>query len=275
VTHSQSTNEYYLHSSVDTKNDQSHFLATINQEQLERIILPLADMRREDVLKIGEGMGLKFEADYQQANECFINDKNLGFYIDRTVAKLLIPEGEMINEKESRSITALAEGAHHYYLGESHLRPVPNISIDKDHVVTKKDFLKSQVFIGAKSETLCQSITLERFHFINRMDLTKPCKCFMRITSGAAAIPVMLLFKTNKIILVQLIEPIKLHLNKGMSISFYYKKSAGTKLIGAGVIVSGGEIEIEDRIYTKNDLPQDDDEIARLNAKKLELNFKF
>jgi tRNA U34 2-thiouridine synthase MnmA/TrmU len=227
------------------------------------------------VLKIGEGMGHKFVTDYQQKDECFISDKNLGFYIDRTVAKLLIPEGEMIYEKETRSVTSLEEGAHHYYLGESHLKPLPSLNIEKDFIVTRKEFTNSQVFIGAKVDSLYQSIILERFHFINRMDLTKPCKCFMRTSANAVAIPVMLLFKTNNIVVAQMSEPIKHHLHKGMSISFYYKKSAGAKLIGAGIIVSGGEIEIEDRIYTKNDLPQDEEELARLRAKRQELDFKF
>jgi|GEM_PF-645679 len=280
VTHSQSTGEYYLHSAVDSKHDQSHFLSMMKQAHLERVIFPLADMRREDVLKIGEGMGLKFSNDYvlkdtnQIYQECFVRDENLGFFVEKMAPRALLPEGEILNEADSRFVASI-EGGHHYYLGQTKLRPAPNINIDKDLMVVKKQFLKGQVFVAPGRDKLYQALTLEHFQFLNKLDQTKPCKCYMRTTPEAKPVEVRLQFKNNQVAVIEIIDEFKAQLYPGMTFSFYYKKTPGAKLIGSGVLVSGGELEIEDRIYNKQSLPHDDEELAKIRAKKLEMDFKF
>lgn len=76
-------------------------------------------------------------------------------------------------------------------------------------------------------------------------------------------------------VVVELIEDLRGHFFKGMTFCFYFKKIPGAKLIGSGILVSGGMLEIEDRTYNNKDLPYDEEELAKIRAKKLELDFKF
>lgn len=86
--------KYYLKKGKDPKKDQSYFLSTLNQDQLSRIIFPISDYLKRDIIKIGEEQ--KFPAvQTRESNElCFIETGHYSDYI-KSVSNLKVETGDI------------------------------------------------------------------------------------------------------------------------------------------------------------------------------------
>ena len=72
ISRSAETGEYSLERAVDSAKDQSYFLFTLGQRELERLIFPLGNKTKTEVRKIAEDMGLRVAAKAESMGVCFI-----------------------------------------------------------------------------------------------------------------------------------------------------------------------------------------------------------
>jgi tRNA-specific 2-thiouridylase len=87
---------------VDRAKDQSYFLHRLTQEQLARVVFPLATLKKPDVRRIAREARLPVAEKKDSTGICFIGERPfrefLNRYLPRTPGVMRTPEGRVIGE---------------------------------------------------------------------------------------------------------------------------------------------------------------------------------
>ena len=94
-TESGGEKRYYLSSSADSKKDQTYMLWRLSQRVLSHLVMPLADLTKEEVRAEVRRLGL-VSLDRPDSQEiCFIPDNDHGAFIKDRIGEL--PEGDFVD----------------------------------------------------------------------------------------------------------------------------------------------------------------------------------
>ena len=95
-------NRHRLLKAADTGKDQTYFLNQVRENQLERVLFPLASMPKSEVRKIAEKNGLATANKKDSTGICFIGERNfrkfLQTYLPAQPGKILTLDGETVGE---------------------------------------------------------------------------------------------------------------------------------------------------------------------------------
>ena len=87
---------------ADQNKDQTYFLNQLSQSQLENVLFPLSDLKKEDVRRIAEEHGLSTAKKKDSTGICFIGERNfrkfLQEYLPAQPGKILTLGGEEVGE---------------------------------------------------------------------------------------------------------------------------------------------------------------------------------
>ncbi|MFZ3122629.1 MAG: tRNA 2-thiouridine(34) synthase MnmA [Thermodesulfovibrionales bacterium] len=129
---------------IDPKKDQSYFLYVLRREELERLLLPLGDYKKEDVRKIANNLGLPTAQRPESQEICFIEDRNYFKFIDN-ISQFTCGPGPIIDM--SGGILGEHKGIYHYTIGQ---RKGLGISSPHPLYVVKIDAEKNIVYVGSQ-----------------------------------------------------------------------------------------------------------------------------
>lgn len=79
----ENNGQFELLKAVDDTKDQSYFLHRLNQEQLSRTIFPLGEIRKTEVRKIAENIGLPNARKKDSTGICFIGERPFRAFLSR------------------------------------------------------------------------------------------------------------------------------------------------------------------------------------------------
>ena len=96
----------------DKEKDQTYFLALLNQDQISRLIFPLADYTKEQVYEIAKKEGIDI-APRQSQDLCFVVDKSMPDFLKEEVG---IKSGKIYDTKGN--VLGTHQGLHFYTLGQ-------------------------------------------------------------------------------------------------------------------------------------------------------------
>lgn len=86
----------------DANKDQSYFLYTLGQEQLERTLFPLGELEKPRVRQLAHDAGFLNHAKKDSTGICFIGERNfrefLGQYLPAQPGDMYTPEGVLVGE---------------------------------------------------------------------------------------------------------------------------------------------------------------------------------
>lgn len=82
----RSGDSYRLLKAVDPAKDQSYFLYTLGQRQLERLLMPIGDFRKTEVRKKAAALGLPTAARRESQDICFIPDNDYRSFVTKNIA---------------------------------------------------------------------------------------------------------------------------------------------------------------------------------------------
>lgn len=90
----------YISKAKDEKKDQSYFLYKLNQFEIARIIFPLGDFEKTEVVEIAKNAGIKIPSSESQ-DVCFMKNEGklkdfLGMKIKETPGNIVTEEGEIV-----------------------------------------------------------------------------------------------------------------------------------------------------------------------------------
>jgi tRNA-specific 2-thiouridylase len=104
---------YRLLRGRDANKDQSHFLYTLGQAQLDRTLFPLGELEKPQVRELAQTAGFLNHAKKDSTGICFIGERNfrefLGQYLRAQPGEMYTPSGELIGNHD---------GLMYYTLGQ-------------------------------------------------------------------------------------------------------------------------------------------------------------
>ncbi|HIY91356.1 tRNA 2-thiouridine(34) synthase MnmA [Companilactobacillus sp. HBUAS56275] len=86
----------------DANKDQTYFLSTVQQDQLQKALFPIGGMQKSEVRRIAEEAGLATAKKKDSTGVCFIGERNfrkfLSEFLPAQSGKMMTPDGEIKGE---------------------------------------------------------------------------------------------------------------------------------------------------------------------------------
>lgn len=206
--------EYYLlKKGRDLKKDQSYVLFSLQQEQLQHILLPLGRYTKEDIRKKAKELGLSVHNKPESQEICFIPDNNYhNFFQDRgtmsRVGPILDKQGKEIGEHKGIYFFTIGQRKG---LGKAFGKPLYVIEIDKN---------KNALIVGEKEDLFRDELIASKVSWISKNPPLRPItvKAKIRYTHKEATASVAPL--SNGQVKVKFIKP-QLSITPGQAVVFY------------------------------------------------------
>lgn len=136
--------KFFLQKGFDPTKDQSYFLWTLKSEQLEKIIFPVGNLKKEEVRKIAKKNNLPVADKKDSQGICFLGDIDLKEFLKHYIKE---KKGNVLNEKGET--VGFHEGATFYTLGERRgftiSKKTPN---DMPYYIYDKDIKKNILYVS-------------------------------------------------------------------------------------------------------------------------------
>lgn len=212
-----------LYKSVDKNKDQTYFLSQITKEELNRILLPLEGIEKEQVREIARKIGLITADKKDSIDVCFIN-KKFSEYISSNIKST---PGNIINI-DNNEILGEHKGLSYYTIGQR--RGLDIGGTDGRCYVVGKNIEKNILYvaIGENSDALISdSAIIENVNIFNE----KVEKCTAKFRYRQEEEPVEVKYLSDDKVLVSYPQGIK-SVTPGQACAFYNKEEC----LGGGII---------------------------------------
>ena len=210
---------------VDSNKDQTYFLSQVSHEQLENVLFPIGDMKKDEVRKIAEEYDLITAHKKDSTGICFIGERNFKNFLKNYLPN---QSGDVINI-ETNEVVGKHIGLMNYTIGQ---RKGLNIGGFKDKMfVVGKDLTKNVLYIclGEDNDYLVSTSCL--VNEINYLEKEKRTKCTAKFRYRQEDVPVELVWLPNNEVLVKYEQGVKF-VTPGQACVFYDKEIC----LGGGII---------------------------------------
>lgn len=150
---------------LDDTKDQSYFLSQLSQEQLQKALFPLGEMKKVDVRKAAEERNLPVADKPDSQGLCFVGQIDLAEFLKTRIpvrpGKVVNSEGEVVGEHD---------GAAYYTIGQ---RRGLGIGGGVPMYVTKTDVAGNTVTVGHDRDLYQETAFTEPAHWLNQTDAKK------------------------------------------------------------------------------------------------------
>jgi tRNA-specific 2-thiouridylase len=144
----------------DTRKDQSYFLFSLRQNQLERALFPLGEKTKQDTREVARARQLKTAEKEESMEICFVPDKDYGRFL--SAAKLAQPHrGDIIDARGQ--VLGQHDGIEFFTIGQ---RKGLGISSPKPLYVIELDAARNRVVVGDDSALERERFEVERCNWI-------------------------------------------------------------------------------------------------------------
>lgn len=188
-------NNYELKKGKDQSKDQSYFLWTLRQEDLEHTLFPVGHLNKTDVRKLAKIYKIPVATKKDSQGVCFLGPLDmkdfLRHYIKTEKGDVLLmnQDNDLGNESE---IIGSHDGAVFFTIGERHgFNITKNTAQDKPYYVVAKDIDKNTITVSHKSDLYQPTsrtgginsgsiINLTNTNWITKPEMNKDYKCQIR-----------------------------------------------------------------------------------------------
>ncbi len=207
----------------DHGKDQSYVLYGLRREELERLILPLGEVTKDEVRQIARSLGLP-AADRPESQEiCFVENNDYAAFISALDPDAAQP-GPIINSDGRRVGTH--KGVYFYTIGQRKGLHIPSLH---SHFVTRIDPECNTIYVGAREDALSAFITVEDLNWLIMPDMSE-FRASVKVRSMMEARPAIIEIR-GETALVTFDEP-QWAPAPGQAAVFYN----GDDVVGGGVI---------------------------------------
>lgn len=216
---------YLIKKAKNKSKDQSYYLYNLREKDLERILMPLGDIKdKEEARQIIKDINLDFSQKKESQEICFISDNDhVGF-----LEKYINPQKKLGNFVDMKGrILGKHKGIHKYTVGQ---RKGLGIALGSPRYVIKIDADDNNVILGLEKDLYKDSCVLEEYNIVfDDYDIeNKSLMCKIRYSAREAEASIR---REGQTLIVNFKEPVKA-LAPGQSLVFY----DGEILIGGGII---------------------------------------
>ncbi len=155
----QSSNGYCLLKAVDLTKDQSYFLYTLGQGELQHLLLPLANLYKVEVRRLSAEMGLPTATRRESQDICFILDNDYRSFI----AKHIPPKSGDIVDTNGK-VLGKHSGLAQYTVGQ---RQGLGLTSNKRLYALRLDTANNRLVIGAKDQLLGNRLFASKLSWVS------------------------------------------------------------------------------------------------------------
>ncbi len=213
-----------LHQSHDVTKDQSYFLFTTTQEQLNYLRFPLGSFEKTHTRALGESFGLKVADKPDSQDICFVPSGGYASVVEKLRPGAL-EEGDIIDS--NGTILGRHEGIIHYTIGQ---RKGLKIASPDPLYVLKLLPQTHQVVVGPKEALAVTTLYLKDVNWLEDKSLfANGLVCDVKIRSTIAPLPATVVATSTTTATVTLESP-EYGVAYGQACVFYQ----GTRVLGGG-----------------------------------------
>ena len=166
---------------LDSSKDQSYFLYTLGQKQLQHTLFPLGEMRKTTVRKIAAKAGFINHAKKDSTGICFIGERKFSAFLNRFIpaqpGDIITPEGRVIGEHNGLMFFTMGQRQGLGIGGVKNADESPWFVVEKN--------LKSNQLIVAQGHNhpllLHSTLHASQLHWVSERPPQLPLQCEARI----------------------------------------------------------------------------------------------
>jgi tRNA-specific 2-thiouridylase len=150
---------YYLCKAADRNKDQSYFLYTLGQRQLERLLFPLGELSKDRARKIAAELGLPTNRRSESQDVCFIPDNDYRSFIAQHIS---FQSGDIIDIKGK--LLGQHEGLAQYTVGQ---RQGLGLNSGEPLYVIELDAAHNRLVVGSKDQLLHSVVLASQLNWVS------------------------------------------------------------------------------------------------------------
>jgi tRNA-specific 2-thiouridylase len=219
--HYAQTKNGKLFKGKDPNKDQTYFLWTLTEEQLEHTLFPVGNIIKPEVRKLADKFGLVVAKKKDSQGVCFIGMLDMKSFLKTKIPSV---SGDIMDKTGKKIGTH--DGAAYYTIGQRHGMDIQNG--DGPYLVISKDMAKNIVVVGKEPDLLGSEARVTDLHWIGGEAPKFPLKTMAKIryrTRSASAT----LSADGQLVFGRPQRAI----TSGQSVVFY----SGRTVLGGGIIV--------------------------------------
>ena len=227
VSRIQNNGHANMYRAKDQNRDQSYFLFSTSQEQLDYLRFPLGEIDKSETRSIAQKLKLNVADKPDSQDICFVPNGDYSSVIKKfrpesfKPGKILDISGNQIGEHE---------GIINYTIGQ---RKGIKISNDKPLYVVNINADHNTIIVGAKEFLEIKEIKLRDLNFLgNKQDFTNPINIKVRSTGRLLKAKIKILDKST---MIEILDS-ETGISPGQACVFYSKDDFGDKVLGGGWI---------------------------------------
>jgi tRNA-specific 2-thiouridylase len=218
----RSPDGYRLLKAADLRQDQSYFLYTLGQRQLERLMFPVGELSKRKVRRLAAELGLPVSSRRDSQDVCFIPDNDYRSFVAEHVP---LQPGEIVD------ITGNVLGRHgglaRYTVGQ---RQGLGLTSSKQLYVIGLDAVTKRLVVGSKDQLLHNVLTATKLSWVSGEAPKEPISITAKVRYKAPEVAAEL-HPSDSTAKVHFVEP-QPAIAPGQSVVFYQ----GDAVLGGGII---------------------------------------
>jgi len=218
----RSQNGYCLLKAVDLSKDQSYFLYTLGQRELQHLLLPIGNLHKAEVRRLAAELGLSTATRRDSQDICFIPDNDYRSFIAKHIplepGDIIDTEGKVLGRHKS-----LAQ----YTVGQ---RQGLGLASGERLYVLKLDVTSNRLVVGTKDQLLSNTLIASKLSWISGEAPEEPVNITAKIRYKAPEVAARL-HPRDGVVEVSFHQPQRA-IAPGQAIVFYQ----GDTVLGGGII---------------------------------------
>ena len=154
-----------LRKGIDPRKDQSYFLFSLRQPQLQRALTPLGVMRKPEIRKIAHSLGLKVADKVDSQEICFVPGNDYKAFLRSHLGEREFHRGEIYDV--DGNFVAEHNGIELFTIGQR--KGLPGGSLQPRYVVDL-DPETNRVIVGDADDLICDEFEIDRTNWISDVE---------------------------------------------------------------------------------------------------------
>ena len=217
-----------MYRAKDKNRDQSYFLFSTTQNQLDYLRFPLGNIEKSETRKIANKLNLNVAEKPDSQDICFVPNGDYSAVIKRFRPESF-KNGDIVDTNGKK--LGSHEGIINYTIGQRRGIKISN----KDPLyVVKIDANKNIIVVGPKEALLVKNIFLRNLNLLgSKKDFENTI--YVKVRSTGKLLKSKVIFKNNNEGVVEILED-ETRVSPGQACVFYSRDSYGDKVLGGGWI---------------------------------------
>jgi len=183
----QNEKRYMLLRGKDRNKDQSYFLFTLTQEQMDKVIFPLGEKSKAEVRQQASKLGLRVAEKAESQEICFIPDDDYRRFLEARKGKGILKPGEIVDRRGK--VLGFHRGLPAYTIGQ---RRGLGIAAPHPYYVLALDCESNRVIAGRKDELQAGGLVAGGMNWVSFPELKGEVEALVQIRYRHPGIPAVI-----------------------------------------------------------------------------------